>query len=1162
MNTSRSLLRPFLIFSFIALFSNANASKWYVNSSTGNNTNTGKSATATPPNIGPFKEVQWAINMALPGDSIFVAAGNYAENLNIDKSVSIFGNNAGKAGISTRSAESVLMPSMIDLTPGNSSVQNCVVYITMASVVLDGFTIDGNNPSLSSGNNVRGKDVDISNGIGTAGPFNSIYIQNNIIQNLNQNGVVLSGSVNTPNSNCAVRFNFIKNIGTNSYGVKLEHGFFSDVVSNRIQETDIAVYITDFKLTNNKTWTINNNLLMGDIIGLMVDNCRQNTPTLLIQNNNFTTLGSAVSDFGVYMINNKLGFKFSSLNNKFSNSARGYNLDNTDVQFMNFSKDSFSKVDYGVSMLNFSDRKRTDSLNFSQCDFTDCNAFGVDVFSDSNRAVVKLSSCNFLRCVGGVMMRGNCHLIPGAAVFNSITDYYIMFDDGIADIYSTDPIDATACIMEGSTGTASTDDENFINEDKIRHFLDEQRYPFVLFKPKYLYITNNDGNIFVQQALSKASDDWHIFIDSVDHQQDVYIFNQTHFHTRGKVSIGSINMQAAGKSLFLHGPLYMSNTLSLKAGFLNTTNGVATVGQPNIAKPLMDVSGGSPLSYVEGPLRIVMDGTSGDSAFFPVGKSGDFRPLAIMTSVSSGKKIGTVEAELFQGAAPSQNPAQGITHTSLVHHWKTNNIDGIPFTLVRFAGTYGTVVNDDEVSSPTQLKLVVAENGSWNSIGGSGNAPSTGYIISTGPNQSMSYVSLANAGHGSNKLGKTGAIAAFDISNPCYPAAVQFTDISTSTSGLITNWFWDFGDLSSMKDTTSQPNPSYNYPGPGDYKVKLKVWDNQGNQDSAERNVHISSPPKAGFIALVKCFPASVTFTDTSLTDATDPVVDWSWQVDVTNYSVNQFTHSFSSSGNHQVKLKVITKSGCSDTTVQQIYQGDTVKISVTPAGPLSICDGDNVTLSATSGINSYSWNNGSKSQSIVVSQAGSYIVTGYNGNQCFARDTVKVSILPSPTADAGSDVTIEIGQSVQLTGKGGGSYDWMPSTGLSDATVASPIASPTTTTEYILRVYNALGCEDYDTVLVVVEQVKEYLIPNLISPNGDGHNDVWDLSFLPGIDSARVSVVSRWGREVFFSLHYNNDWSGTNQSNGGDLPDGTYMFIIENPNTFGTLKGSLQIIR
>ncbi|MCD6067334.1 MAG: hypothetical protein K0S33_2160 [Bacteroidetes bacterium] len=71
--------------------------------------------------------------------------------------------------------------------------------------------------------------------------------------------------------------------------------------------------------------------------------------------------------------------------------------------------------------------------------------------------------------------------------------------------------------------------------------------------------------------------------------------------------------------------------------------------------------------------------------------------------------------------------------------------------------------------------------------------------------------------------------------------------------------------------------------------------------------------------------------------------------------------------------------------------------------------------------------------------------------------------------AFAGVDTAICYGQSVTLSGSGGPSYLWSPSAGLTATNVAMPIATPTTTTTYVLEVTNGGCATTFDSVKVTV---------------------------------------------------------------------------------------------
>ncbi|WP_162850072.1 Ig-like domain-containing protein, partial [Sphingobacterium yanglingense] len=64
--------------------------------------------------------------------------------------------------------------------------------------------------------------------------------------------------------------------------------------------------------------------------------------------------------------------------------------------------------------------------------------------------------------------------------------------------------------------------------------------------------------------------------------------------------------------------------------------------------------------------------------------------------------------------------------------------------------------------------------------------------------------------------------------------------------------------------------------------------------------------------------------------------------------------------------------------------------------------------------------------------------------------------------------------------------------------------------------------------------------IPNIITPNGDGKNDEFRIKGLELYDRVVLTIVNRWGNEVYKSNKYNNDWSGAG------LSEGTYFYVLE----------------
>lgn len=160
----------------------------------------------------------------------------------------------------------------------------------------------------------------------------------------------------------------------------------------------------------------------------------------------------------------------------------------------------------------------------------------------------------------------------------------------------------------------------------------------------------------------------------------------------------------------------------------------------------------------------------------------------------------------------------------------------------------------------------------------------------------------------------------------------------------------------------------------------------------------------------------------------------------------------------------------------------DTITVGVNPApfadaGPASgICGGENIQMGGNASPGTYLWSPAGTldDPTILTPTATPSITTTYtltvtDAIGCTASDTASVTIL-NPNVDAGPNVAICPATSVQLTASGGDTYDWTPGTGLSDSTIANPIANPTSTITYTVIISNGTtGCVGTDSVTVTV---------------------------------------------------------------------------------------------
>lgn len=82
----------------------------------------------------------------------------------------------------------------------------------------------------------------------------------------------------------------------------------------------------------------------------------------------------------------------------------------------------------------------------------------------------------------------------------------------------------------------------------------------------------------------------------------------------------------------------------------------------------------------------------------------------------------------------------------------------------------------------------------------------------------------------------------------------------------------------------------------------------------------------------------------------------------------------------------------------------------------------------------------------------------------------------------------------------------------------------------------------------------------NQFSPNGDGINDLLTISCIDLFPNSSLEVFDRYGNNVFTAKQYDNSWDGTGKN--GQLPKGTYFYILDLGQGIDVKKGWIQIIR
>jgi len=332
-------------------------------------------------------------------------------------------------------------------------------------------------------------------------------------------------------------------------------------------------------------------------------------------------------------------------------------------------------------------------------------------------------------------------------------------------------------------------------------------------------------------------------------------------------------------------------------------------------------------------------------------------------------------------------------------------------------------------------------------------------------------------------------------------------------------------------------------------------------------------------------------------------------------WNTNQTTQSINVSNSGVFSVKVTNSYGC--------IGYDTINVNIL-AKPIinlgndtTICQGNTIVLNASNSGSTYLWNTNQTSQSVNISNSGSYWVKVTNSFGCYGYDTINISISPLLPVNLGNDTTICIGDSIRLNaGISGANFLW-------NTNAISQAINVANAGNYWVNVNNN-GCTGSDTIVInfvpkpvislgndtlmclgdiivlspgsgfnqyiwsngantnsiniyepgtysvmvsngacfvsdeifIDECSSEIWVPNVFTPNGDGLNDFFFPVFT-NIDKITMYIFNRWGNQLYEGSGKSLRWDG--KYLGNLCPNGVYYYLIEYEQN-GINKGMKQL--
>ncbi len=398
----------------------------------------------------------------------------------------------------------------------------------------------------------------------------------------------------------------------------------------------------------------------------------------------------------------------------------------------------------------------------------------------------------------------------------------------------------------------------------------------------------------------------------------------------------------------------------------------------------------------------------------------------------------------------------------------------------------------------------------------------------------------------------------------CLGQTINFT--STSTASV--NYNWDFGDPSTTADVSTLANPSYTYPGPGNYTIQLIAGSTGTCFDTVQFTYQIYQD-----VIMSIAHQDSLCITNNSF----DFVGNVSGPANITTYSWNLGTSAtpntangtsvmgvtYSQPGNHTVVLtgKYLN---CSKSVTSNlfIYKEPTIDFALAPGSQCVPFAAQFIDLSSSDTPIQYLWNFGDGGTSTAQNPSHIYTIPGIypvtldisTNKGCIANLSLTkgnlVDVKPRPISSFTTSTEItdichpEVIFVDQSTGASIISY--LPDDNDVFASNVPPIFAyqyqSSGYKDVIQIVQNSYGCEDRSTKKLYIEPFTVF-IPNAFTPDGDQFNNNWTPVVALNAHEWHLTIYNRWGEMLLESFDQDAGWDGFYK--GEKMQQGIYGYAL-----------------
>jgi gliding motility-associated-like protein len=432
--------------------------------------------------------------------------------------------------------------------------------------------------------------------------------------------------------------------------------------------------------------------------------------------------------------------------------------------------------------------------------------------------------------------------------------------------------------------------------------------------------------------------------------------------------------------------------------------------------------------------------------------------------------------------------------------------------------------------------------------------------------------------------------AQFSLVNGCVYDDFTFTDYTITTS-TISSWEWDFYD----GNTSTDQSPIHHFNSEGIYQVQLITTTTELCKDTNTMTLEVYPKPIAAFTPTDVCLNTPTEFLDISVVstqvypnETVLPYSGWDFGDGLTASGPSSI-HTYNSPGSYNAQITITSNHGCRDTAnmivivhsnpVASFVSADSAGCSPVTASFINTSTIDNNPQNYTL---TYDWyfdnntvDNIENTNSVFVNEGhtsneyygASLVATSNYGckDSVYNNNMVTVYPIPYPEFSFNPDETNVYNTLIEFTDESIGASFWFWNLG--DATLTNdqnPTHRYADSGYYVvdLRIENGYGCTDSISKTLRIDPVFEVFIPNSITPNADGINDVFMVDGY-GISKQEMYIFDKWGQLLYEGFNVGDSWDGFVK--GKIDKTAVYVYLVKIEDLFNkphTYKGSVTVIR